>query len=305
MIVSETRFQEKILSGEPLLVVEIVPPRSGDPAPVRAAAKRFAGKVHAVGVSDNRHGVCMSALAASAVLAAEGAEPIMHLVTRDRNRLALIASCLGAQAMGVRNLLCTSGTHQTLGICPSAKNVFDIDSVQLIAALTNLGTDASVVSKTRIENAGPFCVGGAVSPFADPQEMQLIKASKKVLAGAQFLITQPVFDIPRFRAWWEAASQCGLPRKTAILAGIQPLLDAERAKAFASGRPLPMVPQAQLDRLAAAGGKQAQRAAGIELAVETIKQISASKGIRGFQICAEDDEEAVLEIIQRSGLEAR
>jgi methylenetetrahydrofolate reductase (NADPH) len=247
----------------------------------------------------------MSALAASALLAAEGAEPIMHIVTRDSNRVALIASCLGAQALGVRNILCTSGTHQTLGICPPAKNVFDIDSVQLIAALAKLATDASVVNEERIENAGPFCIGGVAAPFADPQEMQIMKAMKKAAAGAQFLITQPVFDVQRFIAWWDAATQSGLPQKTAILAGIKPLIDSEQANAFASARPLPMVPQTILDRLAAAGDKKAQRAAGIEIAVETIKQISSLKGLRGFQICADDDEDAALEVIQRSGLEAR
>ena len=156
MTESESRFQAKIRSGEPVLVVEITPPKSGDPAPVRASAKRFAGKAHAIGVSDNRHGVCMSALAAAAILAAEGAEPMMHLVTRDRNRAALVSTCLGAQALGVRNILCTSGTHQTLGVCPEAKNVFDIDSVQLVAALAKQGAG---------DTAGACCIG-AVEPAA-------------------------------------------------------------------------------------------------------------------------------------------
>jgi len=293
MTESESRFQAKIGSGEPLLVVEITPPNSGDPGPVRETAKKFAGKVDALGVGDNRHGVGMSSLAAAALVAAEGVEPIMHLVTRDRNRAALLASCLGAQALGVRAILCTSGTHQTLGVCPQAKNVYDIDSVQLIAALA------------KAEGAAGLCVGGTASPFADPQEMQLIKTAKKAAAGAKFLITQPVFDIERFKAWWEAAAQRGLQDKVAVLAGIQPLLDADEAKAFAAAKPLPSVPQAMLDRLAAAGDKQAQRAAGIEMAAETIRQLSALKGLRGFEICADGDEDAVLEVIQKSGLEAR
>jgi methylenetetrahydrofolate reductase (NADPH) len=293
MTESETRFQARIRSGEPLLVVEIAPPKGGDPAPLRAAAKRYAGKVHAVGVSDNRNGVCMSALAAAAIVAAEGAEPILHLVTRDRNRIALISSCLGAQALGVRNVLCTSGTHQTLGICPPAKNVFDIDSTQLIEAIAHL------------EIGGPFCLGAVAAPFADPAELQLMRLSKKVAAGAQFLITQPVYDLDRFGAWWGQVTQRGIHEKAAILAGIQPLLDAEQAKAYAASRPFPMVPQALLDKLSSAGDRKAQRATGIEIAVETIKQVSALKGVRGFHICADGDENAALEIIERSGLEAR
>ena len=122
MAENETGFQARLRSGETILIVEVAPPKGGDPAPLRSAAKRYEGKVHAIGLSDNRHGVGMASLAAAAIVAAEGMEPILHMVTRDRNRIALIADCLGAQALGVCNILCTSGTHQTLGICPPAKS---------------------------------------------------------------------------------------------------------------------------------------------------------------------------------------
>ena len=301
---SESRLQARINSGQPILTVEVAPPKGGDAAPLRAAAKRYAGKVHAIGVSDCRHGVCLSALAAAGVIAAEGVEPILHIVTRDRNRVALLAECLGAQALGVRNILCTSGTHQTLGVCPPAKNVFDIDSIQLLDAIAHVA-DGSAVCPDRFEGAGPFCLGAVAAPFADPAELQLMRLAKKVNAGAKFLITQPVYDLDRFRTWWDSVSQRGLQDKTAILAGIQPLLDAGEAKAFAASRPLPMVPQVVLDRLSVAGDTKAQRAAGIEMAVDTIKQLSALKGLRGFQICADGDETAALEIMERSGLEAK
>ena len=125
------------------------------------------------------------------------------------------------------------------------------------------------------ESAGPFCVGAVAAPFADPQELQLMRLSKKVYAGAQFLITQPVYDLERFGGWLEQVMQGGLGEKTAILAGIRPLLAAEQAQTYAAQRPSPRVPQALLDKLSAAGDPAAQRAAGIEQAVETIKQISA------------------------------
>ena len=305
MTTSETEFQSRISSGAPLLTVEIAPPRGGDPAPVRDAAKRYAGKVHAIGVSDSRNGLCMSALAAAAIVAAEGVECILHMVTRDRNRIALIGHCLGAQALGVRNLLCTSGTHQTLGVCPPAKNVYDVDSIQLIDMMARLGRNGSTVCGEHFETAGPFCVGAVAAPFADPQELQLMRTAKKVNAGAKFLITQPVYDLERFGAWLDAVRQRGLHEKTAILAGIQPLLDAEHARAFAASRPSPRIPKEMMNRLSAGSDATAQRAAGIELAVETIKQLSALTGVRGFQISAEGGDDATLEIIQRSGLEAR
>jgi len=271
-------------------MVELSPPGTGDPAPLRAAAKRFSGKVHAIGVSDSRHGVCICSLAAAAIIAAEGVEPVMHLVTRDRNRLALLGACLGAQALGVRNILCTSGDHQTLGACPPAKNVFDLDSIQLLSAVARL-------------EPGAFCLGAVAAPFADPPEMQLMRLAKKINAGAEFLITQPVFDLDRFRAWWDQVTQRGLHQRAAIIAGIEPLLDADQANKLADSRPRPMMPAAVLDRVASPGDKAAQRAAGIDVTVETIRQLASLKGLRGFQIVA-DDPAAALEIIQRAGLEA-
>ncbi len=305
MAEKETAFEARIQSGGPILVAEIEPPKSGDPAPLRAAAKRFAGKVHAMGVSDNRNGICMSALAASGILAGEGVESILHIVTRDRNRIALIAECLGAQALGVRNILCTSGSHQTLGICPQAKNVYDIDSIHMLEAIAKLGSGGSAVCGESFADAGPFCLGGVAAPFADPLELQLMRLAKKVNAGAKFLITQPVYDMERFQAWWNGVVQRGLQTKAAILAGIQPLLDAESARAFAASRPAPLVPKSLVDRISTAGDKASQRAAGIAIAVETIRQLSALHGLRGFQICAGGDDAAALEIIERSGLEAR
>ncbi len=298
---SETRLQARIGSGEQVLLVEIAPPKGADPAALKASAQRFAGKVHAVGLSDNRHGIRMSALAAAGILAADGVETVLHMVTRDRNRLALTADGLGAQALGVRNVFCTSGTHQTLGISPRAKNVFDIDSIHLLNTLAHLGSNGTA----GLAPVAPFCLGAVAAPFADPAELQLMRLAKKVAAGAQFLVTQPVYDVERFRAWWEQVAQRGLDGKVAILAGIQPLLDAEAAKAYASARPSPCVPQSALDRLASAGDAKAQRAAGIAAAVETVKQLSALKGLRGFQICAEEDEDAALEIIEQSGLSSK
>jgi len=302
MTESETKLQARIGSGKPIIMIEVAPPKGGDPAPLRATAKRFSGKVHAVGISDNRLGACMSALAAAGIVAAEGGEPILHVVTRDRNRLALISQCLGAQALGVRNILCTSGTHQTLGICRPAKSVYDVDSIQLLDAVARLG-EGSAVYREPLESAASFCLGAVAAPFADPAELQLMRLAKKVTVGAQFLVTQPVFDFERFTAWCEQVTQRGIHERIAIVAGIQPLLDAEKAKEAAASRPSPLIPQAVIDRLSGAGDAKAQRAAGIEIAVDTVKRVFALKGVRGVQIGAED-EDAALEIIERSGLEA-
>jgi len=288
MAKEETGLSALIDSGKPMLLAELSPPRSSKPAHFRETVNRYSGKVHAVGINDNRDGVCMSALAAASLAVAEGVETILYMVTRDRNRIALIADCLGADALGVRNILCTSGTHQTLANYRAARNVFDIDSVQFLEIAANLPTDGSIVGEENFEGTGPFCLGAVAAPFADPLEMQLIRLSKKVAAGAHFMITQPVFDVDRFEIWWKEVVSLGIHEKVAILAGIRPLLSADDARTFAARRPDPVVPDALIERVGSSSDEVAQRATGVDIALETIDRISALDGLRGFEISGDD-----------------
>jgi methylenetetrahydrofolate reductase (NADPH) len=297
----QTGLQQRISSGKQILLTEIVPPQGSDPAAVRKLAKSFAGKVHAIGVNDNRDRVSMSALAASTFIAAEGVEPILHLVTRDRNRIALISEALGAQALGIRNLLCTSGSHQTLGVFHAARNVFDLDPVQLMQTYTDLAGNGSVVGEKGIVGAGPFCLGGTASPYADPMEFQIVRLAKKIAAGAQYIITQPIFDLERFGTWWQEVTRRKLHEKTAMIAGILPLTSAKQVEELAGKRPNPRIPAETLKRLTS-GDAAAQKAAGIAVAVETIKKLQGFKGLRGFQIFSEEDPESVLKVIEQSAL---
>lgn len=297
-----TSLQERIASGKSLLIAEISPPRGADPAPVREVAKRFAGKVHALGISDNRDRVSMAALAAAAIVAGEGVEPILHVTTRDRNRIALVSEALGAQALGIRNILCTSGSHQTLGRFRAAKNVYDVDSLQLLQIYANLAGQCGPLGEEGIAGAGPFCLGGVASPDADPLELQVSRSLKKTAAGAAFLITQPIFDLERFGVWWKEVTRRGIHEKVAIVAGIQ-LLGQEELAAASEGKRHPYkIPAALIDRVASKGDSAAKRAAAVEIAVETIGKLSTCKGLRGFGICGDGDHEASLTIIEKSGL---
>jgi methylenetetrahydrofolate reductase (NADPH) len=244
----------------------------------------------------------MSALAAATLVAAEGVQPILHVVTRDRNRIALVSDALGAQALGIRNLLCTSGTHAALGPFRAAKGVFDVDPVQLLDTYAHLAQNGSLVGAGEIAGAGPFCLGGVASPNADPLELQVLRMAKKIGNGAQFLITPPVFDLDRFNAWWQEVSRRGLPEKVAIVAGIEALGDGQKAAELAAKRPRPRIPEAVLARLSGGADRAAQRAAGIAVAVETIERLRGVKGLRGFQICMDGDVDAALEVVQKASL---
>lgn len=285
----KTSLRERIESGKSILLAEVAPPPTADAESVRRVAKGYAGKVHALGVSDNRDRARLSALVAASLVAGEGVEPLLHVVTRDRNRVVLQSECLGALALGIGNVLCTSGTHQTLGDYSAARNVYDVDSIQLLKLYDGLGTN------------GELCLGATAAPYGDPLELQVMRLSKKVAAGARFLITQPVFDLERFHAWWKEVVRLGVSQ-TAIVAGVRLLLDAAEAKAYAEKRPRPMVPDATLNRLASKSDKAAQRAEGIQIAVETIQRLSEVKGLRGFEIVGEGDDQAVLEVIEKCHL---
>lgn len=302
MAEEKTGLQKRIESKGPVLVVETSPPLGADPTPVVELAKRYGGKVHALGVSDNRERIGMSALAAASFVKGAGVEPILHVVTRDRNRIALVSDFLGARALGIRNVFCTTGTHQTLSRPRAARNVFDLDSIQLLAALSGLATDGGLVGEQAINGFAPVCLGGAAAPFADPLELQVMRLAKKVSAGARFLITDPVFDLDRFERWWSAVSERGLPERVAILAGIRVLRSAEEAREFAASRPDPCVPDGVVERIASASGPEAQRSAGIDVARETIGRLSEIEGLGGFQISAGDDHDEALELMEKSGL---
>lgn len=304
MIQQANSLLERINSGKSILLAEYSPPQGADPAQVRAAAKRLAGKVHALGISDNRRRVSMAALAAASLVAAEGLEPILHVTTRDRNRIALVSEALGAQALGIRNVLCTSGTHQTLGRFRAAKNVYDIDSIQLLKACAGLPGGGQLVGEDApLDVAGGFCLGAVASPYADPLPLQISRLVKKAQAGAQFLVTQPVFDLERFGLWWQEVTRRGIHQKVAILAGIEPLSGEYLASALAGERPSPCIPEAILQPIQAQKDPAAQRAAAIQLALETIEQLTKTcKGLRGFSISADADLEAALAILEKTGL---
>lgn len=302
MSVDKTTLQERIERGQTILLAEATLPKSADPRSIREFFQGAQGKFHAVGIPDNRDGARLSALAAATIALSEGMEPLLHVVTRDRNRIALLSECLGAQALGIKNILCTSGVHQTLGRAREAKAVYDLDSIQLLQAFNHLETDGSCVGEPGFEKASGLCLAGTATPEADPMALQITKTEKKIQAGARILITQPVFDLERFKTWWQAITARGIHEKVAIVAGLEPLLSSGEAKTHSESRPSPRIPDALLDRLASKNGEGAQRAEGIAIAAEILERLSAIKGLRGFQL--RGDLEATLTLVNRLGLKA-
>jgi methylenetetrahydrofolate reductase (NADPH) len=292
----------KINSGDFIITAELLPHAAADTRAVEEAAAALKGGPCAVNVADNHYGVAMSSLAASAILLGCGIEPVYQLVTRDRNRIALQSDLLGAAALGIKNVLCLTGYHQALVGCPDSANVFDIDSIQLAAAVANMNETGLLIGGGRIEGAFCMLAGAAANPALKPLELNVMRIKKKAAAGARFIQTQAVFDVAEFKLWLEAARGHGITERVAILAGVLPLASAEEAVKLNEIFTDFNIPQEVIGRLKSAGGIKEQKQEGIAICAAIIKELRGLPGLRGVHIFSGGNEGAVLPLMQAAGL---
>lgn len=274
----------KIESGEFIIMAEYLPPAAADNSAIKTAVEAMGNSLAAVNVADNHDGIGTSSIAASATLLGMGLEPIYQVVTRDRNRIALQSDLLGASALGIRNVLCTSGNHQTLTKCSDSANVYDIDAIQLVWTVNRMREQGTLLDGTPIQGKFSMLVGTVANPYFKPMALNMIQLAKKVEAGADFVQTHPVFDLEGFSAWLAAARKESLLDKTAIIAGVLPLTSAEEAERLRTSHMDFNIPDAFVERLKAAGGPDAQEKEGLRLCAEIIGKLKAMKGVRGIHI---------------------
>jgi len=263
---------------------------------VKIDPKIFGNSVTAVNVADNHFGVSISSLAASFALSQAGIEPVLQIITRDRNRIALQSDLLGAAYLGIKNVLCLSGFHQTLIGCSESANVFDVDSIQLIDIVKKMN-NGQLLDGKKIQ--GSFCmlIGAAANPNLKPLELNILRLNKKIAAGADFIQTQSVFDVDAFKVWLEGVCNAGLADKTAILAGVMPLKSAAQAKELAETHTDFVIPEAIIDRLTAAGGSEAQEKEGVKIAAKIIKKLKGLPGLKGVHILSGGNESTINELL--------
>jgi len=300
---SGSKHQRILATGQFAVTAELGPPKGPDDSVVERKMALLKGVCDAVNITDNQTAIVrLSSVAACALLAQAGLEPVMQMTCRDRNRLAIQADVFGAAAFGVRNLLCLTGDHQCFGNHPPAKNGYDLDSVQLIRMIRRLRDEGLTEGGEPVEGQVPMFIGGAANPFGDPFEMRVIRLAKKVAAGVDFIQTQCIFDLPRFKAWMKQVVDRGLHEKVHILAGVMPLKSAGAARYINANVAGIYVPDPLVKRMADAGrGKKAQ-AEGIKLCAETIQAVREIEGVHGVHIMAVEWEEAIAEITAQAGL---
>ncbi len=294
---------EKIFkSGQKAVTGECGPPRGADADHFRHKANYLKDVVDAVNVTDNQTAVVrFCSMAASKILLEMGVEPVMQMVTRDMNRIGLQSNILGAAAMGIKNLLCLTGDHQSFGDHPQAKNVHDLDSILLANTVRMMRDEGKMISGTPVVGRPQMFIGCAANPFADPQEFRVVRMGKKINAGAQFIQTQCIYDMDRWRLFMEMANDMGLTEKAYIMAGITPLKSVGMANYMKKFVPGLSVPDYYITRLRGVP-KDKQAAEGIKIAVEQIHECLEMKGIAGIHLMAIEWEEKVPEIMEAAGL---
>ena len=318
---SGSNLEKVIASGKMAVTAELGPPMSADPHEVIKKAGILKGFCDAANITDCQTAVVrISSIAAAYIAQQQGLEPVMQMTCRDRNRIAMQADLLGAAALGLNNCLCIAGDHQSFSAAgklkghPGAKNVYDVDTCQLVAIMKKMRDEGLQQGGDKLEVAPKFFVGASWTPMGDPMDFRPYNLKKKVDAGADFIQTQGIYDMELFKAQMEKARNLGLHERTAILAGIIVPKSAMMLKYMDSSVAGVTVPKALIERMnkakEAAGDdkkkmRELQEQEGIRITVELVQQALEIPGIKGVHIQAIEWETAMEPIVKAAGLYPR
>jgi 5,10-methylenetetrahydrofolate reductase len=295
-----TNLEKVLESGRFAVTAEAGPPKGSSASVILKKADLLRQYCDAINVTDNQTAIVrMSSLAGCVLLKRQGVDPIMQMVVRDRNRIAIQSDILGAMALGIGNVLCLSGDHQKFGNHPAAKNVFDLDSIQLIQTIKKMRDEKKFLCGEDISGEVPVFIGAAENPYADPFEFRVTRLAKKIKAGADFIQTQAVYDVPKFIKWMKIVADRGLDKQVHILAGVIPIRSAGMARYMRDYVPGVSVPEEIVTRME---GAKAAKEEGLKIALEIIDQIKEISGVHGVHIMAVGWEETVPQIVERAGL---
>jgi methylenetetrahydrofolate reductase (NADPH) len=295
----ENLLEKKIKAGDLIITAEYLPRTETNISVIETL--RNCG-IQIINVADNPYGSVLSSLAASALLCQSGLEPVFQIVTRDRNRIALQSDILGAASLGIKNVLCLSGYHQSLSTMPESANVYDIDSIQLIDIVSHMNKDGTLMDGSVIEGEFSMLVGAAANPCLRPLDLNILRIIKKVQAGAKFIQTQAVFDTILFKEWLDALNNEGLTEKVTVLAGVLPLTSYNEATQLCEKHTDFYIPESQIKRMKDAGNEDAQKRAGLKILAETVKNIKGMKGLKGIHIMSGGKEDIISVLLSETGL---
>jgi methylenetetrahydrofolate reductase (NADPH) len=300
---SGSKLERVLESGQFAVTAEAGPPRGSQAEVILKKGNLLKGSCDAINVTDNQIAmVRMSSLAGCVLLKQAGAEPVLQLALRDRNRLALQSDVLGAAALGIRNVLCLAGDHQQLGNHPSSMGVYDIDPIHLVQAIKTLRDERHLMNGLAITGEVPMFIGAVANPTVDATGMGMLGLRKKIAAGADFIQTQAVFDLASFRAWMDEVRKQGLHEKVHLLPSVLPIKSLEMARRMREGIPGLRIPEELVSHMEKAADASE---VGAKFAIELITQLREIPGVHGVHIMAVAWEEIVPRIVKEAGLAPR
>ena len=298
--VSGSKLEQALRSGKFAVTAEMNPPDSADPQDVLKAAEPLTDFSDAINLTDASGANChMSSIGMCALLTRMGHGTVYQISCRDRNRIAIQGDVLGAAAMGVQNVLCLTGDDVGAGDQPGAKPVFDFDSLSLLRTIRTMRDQGVFLSGRKITKPPHLFIGAAENPCVDPLEWRPERLAKKVQAGAEFIQTNYIFDIPRFEKFMARARDLGLDDKVYILAGVGPLASAKAANWMRNNVPGIHIPDEIISRMAQSDNPGEE---GKKICIELIQQIREIAGVSGVHVMAYRREHMVAEILERSGV---
>ena len=291
------RITELFNDGQFVVTAEVGPPKGIHLEHLVEEAKAYLSDLHAVNITDNQSSVMRtSTLATCVALKNAGLNPIYQATCRDRNRLALQSDLLGAAAMGIDNILCLTGDHNKLGDHPGSKPVFDLDSVSLLYAASELEKGRDLAGIELVGEPPKFAKGAVVSPISDSVDAQLAKMERKVMAGADYFQTQAVFEPEKFIKFMETAKQFGKPVQLGVIipknVGMCKFMNNNVAGIH--------VPDELLDELRADKEKTKAGITGVEIAARIIRECRPY--CQGVHIMSLGWESKIPSLMEQAGL---
>lgn len=293
-------FAQALNSTRFLLTAELLPPCGADPDALKSISESLPSDLDAVVVGDNPDKIRSSAISAAAFVSRQGnANVVLSMATRDRNRIGLLSDALGAASLGVSAILCMSGGHQSLGLCPQAAAAHDFDSVQFMDALKKMVLEKYGKDRKKLQADLDLQVGATAHPYLRPMELNLLRLKKKITVGADFLLTQAVFDLQGFEQWMDAVREAGFDKRTAILPSVLPLTDVHRARMLQKRGTYGPIGDDVIERIENASDSSGE---GVAIAAEVAGRIKDIPGVRGVHILSGGCEFLAAAVIRQAGL---
>ena len=299
-----SELERRLKAGEFVVTAEVQPPMTVSTNKLLSNIAMVKPYAAAINFTDCPSATPrMSSLACSVIAIQNGTEPVMQIAARDRTRIGLQAEVVGANALGVRNILCLSGDSMKLAPGPRGRmDIVDLDSVQMLWILRRMRDDGKYLDGREMKFPPKFFLGAAASPFASEPRFQAIREHKKINAGAQFFQTNLVYDADRLEIWLNELAKRNILDKVFILVGITPLKTLKMAKYMNDEVPGVFVPEPVIKRMQAAESAGNAQEEGVQIALELIEKVKSKQGVNGIHIMAVGWEDIVPRIVTDANL---